>query len=63
MEKEQTFLECYLCGGHARFVIELAGEDEALREEAACEAHARGHWRRALLTAPAADVAPEPSAW
>jgi hypothetical protein len=59
-EDGETFLECYLCGRPALHAIELAGEDEPLREAAACEVHARGHVHRGILTpAPAADaVAP-----
>jgi hypothetical protein len=48
--REDTFLECYLCGRPALYVIQLAGEDEPLREAAACEVHARGHVHRGLLT-------------
>lgn len=50
--EDETFLECYLCGKPALYVIELAGEDEPLRESAACERHARGHVHRGLLTPP-----------
>lgn len=52
MNGEEDFLECFICGAAALYVIEVAGEDEPLHEEAACEEHARGHWRRALLTEP-----------
>jgi glycosyltransferase involved in cell wall biosynthesis len=57
-EDGETFLECYLCGRPALHAIELAGEDEPLREAAACEVHMeeilrhlarRGH-RCTLLT-------------
>ena len=47
---DDDFFQCWVCGKAALFVIELAGEDEPLHEEAACEAHARGHVHRALLT-------------
>jgi hypothetical protein len=52
MNSDETFLECFVCGEAALYVVEIAGEDEPLHEEAACEAHARGHWHRALLTEP-----------
>jgi hypothetical protein len=55
--KDDSFLECYLCGAPALWVVEIAGEDEPISEEAACERHARGHRHRALLTAPAAEPA------
>jgi hypothetical protein len=57
MVDDDTFVLCFLCGGPALWVIEVAGEDEPLREEAACEVHARGHWRRALLTSPPEELA------
>jgi transketolase len=34
---------CFLCGAPASWQIMLAGEDEALTEEYACEEHACGH--------------------
>jgi hypothetical protein len=49
-EEEETFLNCYVCGKPALYVIELAGEDEPLSEAAACGEHARGHLHRGLLT-------------
>lgn len=49
-EEEESFFECFVCGKPALYVIELAGEDEPLREAAACAAHARGHVHRGLLT-------------
>ena len=52
---EEDFLQCYVCGLPALWVIELAGEDEPITEEAACEAHSRGHVRRGLLTPPASE--------
>lgn len=52
---EEAFLQCYVCGLPALWVIELAGEDEPVTEEAACEAHSRGHVRRGLLTPPATE--------
>ena len=45
---------CFDCGAPAPWIILIAGEDEAPHEEWACEAHARGHWRWALVTPPAA---------
>ena len=36
-------LVCFVCGAHATTLIYVAGEDEPLREEAACDVHARGH--------------------
>ncbi len=54
MQPEEDFLRCYLCGNAALWVIQLAGEDEPVTEEAACAEHARGHRRRALLTPPEA---------
>lgn len=44
---------CFDCGSQAPFIIWMAGEDEPPHEEYACERHARGHWRCAVLTAPA----------
>jgi hypothetical protein len=44
---------CFDCGAAAPWIILIAGEDEQLHEEWACEAHARGHWRWALVTPPA----------
>lgn len=61
MGKEEGFFECWLCGRSALWVIEVAGEDEPVREEAACEAHARGHVHRGMLTPLAAAAEPEPS--
>jgi hypothetical protein len=58
MQPENDFLRCYVCGTPALWVIELAGEDEPLTEEAACAEHARGHWHRALLTAPGTSPMP-----
>jgi hypothetical protein len=40
---------CFDCGAPAVFLIYVAGEDERPREEYACEVHARGHWRSAIL--------------
>ncbi|MDF2692746.1 MAG: Transketolase [Labilithrix sp.] len=45
---------CFDCGGPAPWIILIAGEDEQPHEEWACEVHARGHWRWALVTPPAA---------
>ena len=56
-EEEESFLECYLCGEPALYVIQLAGEDEPVRKAAACEIHARGHVHRGLLT-PSEPAAP-----
>jgi transketolase len=47
---------CYLCGRTADWRIALAGEDEPLTEEYACEVHASGHLRIAPL---ALEYAPE----
>jgi transketolase len=44
---------CYLCGDPATWRIMLAGEDEPITEEDACEAHARGHVHRVRLVAEA----------
>ena len=61
MTAEDTFLECYCCGKTALCVIEIAGEDEPVHEESACELHARGHKRRGLLTPYAEEeIAPAP---
>lgn len=57
MVEDDTFVQCFLCGAPALWVIEIAGEDEPQHEEAACAAHARGHWHRALLTSPPEEVA------
>jgi len=46
---------CFDCGAPAPWIILLAGEDEQLHEDWACETHARGHWRWALVTPPASD--------
>lgn len=59
MPQKDDFLQCYVCGAPALWVIELAGEDEPLTEEAACSVHARGHRKRALLTPPE-EQAPSP---
>lgn len=48
---------CFDCGAAAPWIILIAGEDEVLREEWACEVHARGHWRWALVTPPEAEPA------
>lgn len=40
---------CFDCGSQAPFIIFVAGEDEAAHEEWACEVHARGHWRCAVI--------------
>ena len=56
---EETFFDCYLCGKPALYAIQLAGEDEPIREAAACELHARGHVHRGLLTPVAPVEAPE----
>ena len=45
---------CFDCGAPAPWIILIAGEDESPHEEWACELHARGHWRWALVTPPAA---------
>lgn len=34
---------CYVCGARASWTIQLAGEDEAITEEHACDEHASGH--------------------
>lgn len=44
---------CFVCGGAAPWIILIAGEDEPHHQEWACETHARGHWRAALVTPPA----------
>ncbi len=49
---------CFDCGGPAPFIIYLAGEDEAPHEEWACDAHARGHWRCAVVTPSSIEAAP-----
>ncbi|MBX3227000.1 MAG: hypothetical protein KIT84_41130 [Labilithrix sp.] len=43
---------CFDCGSPAPFIIFVAGEDEKMHEEYACERHARGHRRAAVVTAP-----------
>lgn len=51
---------CFDCGSPAPFLIYIAGEDEPPHEEYACERHARGHWRCAVLapqSATSSDVA------
>lgn len=40
---------CYDCGSPACFLIYVAGEDEKPHEEFACTAHAKGHWRCAII--------------
>jgi hypothetical protein len=50
---------CFSCGGPAPWLILIAGEDETPHEEWACEVHARGHWRWALVTPPPAKTAAE----
>lgn len=50
---------CFACGAPAPWIILLAGEDEERREAWACEAHARGHWRWALVTPPSTEGADE----
>jgi len=45
--------ECFDCGSPAPWIIRITGEDEQPREAWACETHARGHWKRALVTPPA----------
>jgi len=47
---------CFDCGAVAPWIILLAGEDEELHEAWACEAHARGHRRWALVTPPSTEV-------
>ena len=47
---------CFDCGGPAPSIILIAGEDEQPHEEWACEVHARGHWRWALVTPPSTEV-------
>ena len=47
---------CFDCGAAAPWIILLAGEDEKLYEAWACEAHARGHRRYALVTPPTTEV-------
>jgi hypothetical protein len=54
-KREEALSECWVCGKPALYAIQLAGEDEPVREEAACELHARGHVHRGLLT-PAAQA-------
>jgi hypothetical protein len=43
---------CFDCGAAGPWIILIAGEDEQMRAEWACEKHARGHWRLALVTPP-----------
>ncbi|MBN9161896.1 MAG: hypothetical protein BGO98_44585 [Myxococcales bacterium 68-20] len=47
---------CFDCGGPAPWIILISGEDEQPHEEWACEVHARGHWRWALVTPPSTEV-------
>lgn len=48
---------CFDCGAPGPWIILIAGEDEQPHEEWACERHARGHWRWALVTPPTVVVA------
>jgi hypothetical protein len=43
---------CFDCGAPGPWIILIAGEDEHPHEEWACDRHARGHWRWALVTPP-----------
>ncbi|HVH43778.1 MAG TPA: hypothetical protein VM925_15595 [Labilithrix sp.] len=47
---------CFDCGAPGPWIILIAGEDETPHEEWACEAHARGHWRWALVTPPSKEA-------
>ena len=47
---------CFDCGAPAPWIILLGGEDEQLHEAWACEAHAKGHRRWALVTPPTTEV-------
>jgi hypothetical protein len=40
---------CFVCGAAAAWRIALAGEDEQLTEDDACDLHAHGHIRIARL--------------
>ena len=53
---------CFDCGSVAPFIIYVAGEDERPHEEYACEQHARGHWRCAVVT-PSSDAPSDVSAY
>jgi hypothetical protein len=46
---ETVTCACYFCEGDAVWQIWLAGEDELPEEAYACERHARGHLRRAII--------------
>lgn len=48
--------KCFDCGCPAPWIILVAGEDEQPHEEWACETHARGHWRCALVTPVSTEV-------
>jgi hypothetical protein len=48
---------CFSCGGPAPWLVLIGGEDEPPHQEWACELHARGHRRLALVTPPSVDVA------
>jgi hypothetical protein len=54
-ENEDEPGRCFDCGAPAPWIILIAGEDEKPHEAWACERHARGHWRWALVTPPAAE--------
>jgi transketolase len=58
-EEERT---CFVCGAPASWRILIAGEDEDLREEEACEEHAGGHRHLARLRPPLPRAAPRPQA-
>lgn len=47
---------CFDCGAPGPWIILIAGEDEKPHEEWACDRHARGHWRWALVTPPTKTV-------
>jgi hypothetical protein len=49
-EAVELFLcTCYVCGGDALWEIGVSGEDEGIEGEFACEVHARGHLRLAIV--------------
>jgi hypothetical protein len=45
----QVSCACYFCEGNAVWQIWIGGEDEPNEETYACELHARGHVRRAII--------------
>lgn len=55
LDDDSDLGRCFDCGAPAPWIILIAGEDEVPHEDWACEVHARGHWRRALVTPPAVD--------